>query len=237
MRHLTIGLFGIIMAIAILLQIHDPLMPWYSVGLLIGICTLHTFVIEGERTEYRKALEASVDRELMKEEELGSTKKIAYTDPLTGVKNKFSYLEYESKFDKRIVESEEINFGIAVFDVNELKWVNDHLGHSAGDTYICDACKIICNTFKHSPVFRIGGDEFAVILEGQDLENIEILLNQFNGLMDENVKKKEVIVACGYSKYDNTIDNIFGDVFQRADRDMYKRKKILKGIAAEMLKN
>jgi len=55
-------------------------------------------------------------------------------------------------------------FGVIGCDVNGLKKINDTLGHKAGDEYICAACKMLCEYFKHSPVFRIGGDEFVVIL-------------------------------------------------------------------------
>ena len=71
---------------------------------------------------------------------------------------------------------------VAVCDVNSLKAVNDTLGHKAGDEIIRRACSLICNTFKHSPVYRIGGDEFAVILSGRDYERRQELLSE----MEEN---------------------------------------------------
>ena len=57
-------------------------------------------------------------------------------------------------------------FAITILDVNDLKKVNDNEGHKAGDQFIRDACRIICTTFKRSPVFRVGGDEFAVLSQG-----------------------------------------------------------------------
>ena len=72
--------------------------------------------------------------------------------------------------DERISGTEEPAFAAVLFDINNLKLVNDTQGHNAGDTYIRKATHIICQYFSHSQVFRIGGDEFAVVLEGQDFQ-------------------------------------------------------------------
>lgn len=62
------------------------------------------------------------------------------------------------------------------------------MGHQAGDEYIIGACRIICNKFKHSPVFRIGGDEFVAISEGEDYEHIDsILLWSYNNYTSREV--------------------------------------------------
>lgn len=60
-----------------------------------------------------------------------------------------------------------------VFDINNLKIINDTLGHDFGDILIIDSCKLICKVFKRSPVYRIGGDEFVVILEMMTLINMK----------------------------------------------------------------
>lgn len=91
-------------------------------------------------------------------------------------------------------------FAVAVFDLNDLKKVNDTLGHEAGDQYVKDSCKFICQRFKYSPVFRIGGDEFVVILEGIDYEDREEILKGFEEDIDrisegKGVKRGEVILS------------------------------------------
>ena len=63
-------------------------------------------------------------------------------------------------------------------DANNLKMINDNYGHGAGDEYIKGCCKILCDVFCHSPVFRIGGDEFAVILKGRDYHNRNDLMKE-----------------------------------------------------------
>ena len=68
------------------------------------------------------------------------------------------------------------SFSVVVCDVNGLKHVNDTLGHKAGDEYICAACDMICEIYDHSPVYRLGGDEFTVVLSGHDYDIREELL-------------------------------------------------------------
>lgn len=66
-----------------------------------------------------------------------------------------------------------------MIDLNYLKLINDNFGHDKGNIAIKKICNIVCVTFKHSPVFRIGGDEFVVILENEDYDNIHTLIKQF----------------------------------------------------------
>lgn len=119
-------------------------------------------------------------------------------------------------------------------DLNYLKRTNDIYGHDAGNVAIRKLCHLICAVFVHSPVFRIGGDEFTVILKGRDYHDIEKLAASFNkkiqGLYtDEALDPAERIsAALGYALFDSTKDNGVDDVFKRADEAMYARKKAMK---------
>ena len=115
-----------------------------------------------------------------------------------------------------------------MLDLNGLKKINDTLGHEKGDTYIIDACKIFCDHFKHSPVFRIGGDEFVVILEGEDYQNRYQIKKSFNSLMIDNVKNNGIVVALGMAEYE--LGDLYNKVFDKADKEMYKQKDRLKNI-------
>ena len=112
--------------------------------------------------------------------------------------------------------------------MNGLKVVNDTKGHDAGDTYIKNSCKLICETFKHSPVYRIGGDEFVAFLEGDDFQNRETIITAFDNLMVENLTKNDVVISCGYDTYKIGQNDTFTKVFERADSKMYERKRQLK---------
>ena len=157
---------------------------------------------------------------------------VAYRDSLTGVKSKHAYAETESLMAEKIYHGQAGEFAVVVCDVNGLKHINDTLGHKAGDTYICSACEMICEHYKHSPVFRIGGDEFAVILQGQDYENRRAILEAFNAQIEMNVGTNNVVASLGMAEYNPETDNTFHAVFSRADAGMYERKQELKRMGA-----
>lgn len=230
----TIAFFGLAMALLVAIQIVYPLLPLYSVGYMLGTCLLHSFVIEDEKEADRQRLEEALLREKAQQQELGSARRLAYTDPLTGVKSKLAYVEAEAKMDRRIAEAEVSAFATAVFDLNGLKRINDTRGHEVGNEYIVSACRLICKTFQHSPVFRIGGDEFVALLEGQDYENRFTLTETFDALIEENLRAGRVVVAIGTADYRPTQDASYRPVFDRADQQMYRRKQVLKKLEASI---
>lgn len=171
-----------------------------------------------------------IDKQVRQEEELESrlvqAQSQANIDALTGVKNMHAYKEMEARLDRQITNHRQTSFAIVIFDVNDLKKVNDTSGHHAGDQYLRDACRIICDIFKHSPVFRVGGDEFAVITQERDYACIDELLEKVNMHNAEAARTSGIIVACGMAKYEN--DPCVVSVFERADKEMYKNKCALK---------
>ena len=200
--------------------------------IIIGVViVMHTFALEGEKAAYRKELDETLKREKVQEQELGSVRQLAYTDPLTGVKSKRAYLEAIERLDREISAGSSAGFGVIVFDLNGLKNINDTLGHEEGDRYIQAGSALICDIFSHSPVFRIGGDEFVVLLEGKDYESGEKLLSEFNKKIEENLHSGKVVVSTGLDEFDPRFDISFSAVFERADKKMYERKCYLKTIA------
>lgn len=191
---------------------------------------IHTSSIEGEKKKISVKLEETLQRELEQEQELGSAIHLAYTDPLTGVKSKRAYLEAIEQINNGLADETVTEFGVIVFDLNGLKNINDTFGHDAGDRYIKAGCQLICDTFGHSPVYRIGGDEFAVILEGKDYRDRDELIRAFNAVIEENLAEDAVVVSTGIDVYDIEIDTDFSTVFERADKKMYERKRYLKSI-------
>ena len=121
-----------------------------------------------------------------------------------------------------------MEYGIIVFDVNDLKYINDTFGHEAGDRWIKYACQLICDVFEHSPVYRTGGDEFVVCLENSDYVHREELMYLFNTTVEQNKKDNKVVVAAGCAVYKEHQDFSFSSVCDRADRRMYARKTELK---------
>lgn len=156
---------------------------------------------------------------------------LAYRDPLTGVKNKTAYLEVANQMDE-LARLKRPEFAVIVFDINGLKIVNDTYGHDFGDILIADTCKIICHTFKQSPIYRIGGDEFVALLEKEDYKNSIQLLSQLQNDIDvyneQPHNKIKISVAKGIAVYSEATDFTFQDVFKRADNAMYFNKAKMK---------
>ena len=171
-------------------------------------------------------VDAQVRREMDYERDISEANRKAIIDALTGVKNKFAYLEAQDEIDDSIAAGESVEFAIVICDVNLLKEVNDTQGHQAGDQLLKDACAIICNTFKRSPVYRVGGDEFAVISRDSDYHNMDDLIQTLMDINERNHESGGPIVACGMAKYQG--DKKVEDVFHRADEEMYENKRLLK---------
>ncbi|SDA24355.1 diguanylate cyclase (GGDEF) domain-containing protein [Ruminococcus sp. YE71] len=171
---------------------------------------------------------ANVDKAKRMELDYRNAVDMANRDALTGVKNKRAYAQTEMELDENIEQQKIKAFAVVICDINGLKEVNDNLGHKAGDDYIKSGCKIICDVFSHSPVFRIGGDEFAVIVRDRDFEHRAELMHRFTSIQNEQMKNGYVTLACGISDFEPDVDIRVQDVFERADSLMYKNKKKLK---------
>lgn len=209
-----IGYSGIIMTVFIILQTLEPLLPFYAIGCLLTTCIIHAFIVEDLKAVYNQ--------------KLGEAHQMVYRDSLTGVKNKRAYTEATDRMNQRI-ESEDISeFGVVVFDLNGLKEVNDNFGHEIGDRYIREASRLICKQYAHSPVYRIGGDEFVAVLQGEDYKNREELIESFDEQIDRNQKTDDVVVSSGIAVFDPKKDKDYQSVFDRADKKMYARKNQLK---------
>ena len=171
-----------------------------------------------------------IDAQVRQEEELkkrlAQAQIAANIDDLTGIKNRHAFLTAQARLDHQIAERTQSPFATVVLDVNDLKIVNDTAGHQAGDQYLQDACQIICDIFKRSPVFRMGGDEFVVIAQGSDYERMEELLGKLDAHNAEALRTGGIVIACGMAKFDD--DPCVDAVLERADRNMYKNKNRLK---------
>ena len=154
-----------------------------------------------------------------------------YVDALTSVRNKGAFNNYVKDLQERLDGGEQIDFAMGVFDCDNLKQINDHNGHDKGDIYIKTACTLICKTFDHSPVFRIGGDEFAVVLQNDDFTNRDELAHRFSVVQREKCamaenRWEEPHVAMGIAVYDPTLDSSVTDTLRRADKIMYENKRV-----------
>jgi len=157
---------------------------------------------------------------------------LMHDDPLTHVRNRVAYEKYKSSLEEKMVTNNECDFAIILFDINNLKMINDNLGHELGDEYIKNCCKLICTVFKHSPVFRIGGDEFVAVLKGNDYNNRGDLLDIFRSSMEESIKNESLVervsIACGMAVMVGDTPEALNETFRIADERMYMNKAMMK---------
>ena len=153
---------------------------------------------------------------------------LAYADALTSLRNKGAFDICTRNLQAKIDGSEAAEFAVCIFDCNNLKRINDRFGHEKGDLYLKRSADVICQVFDHSPVFRIGGDEFAALLTDSDYRNRDALLRLFAGRCAETGGAAEpwerLDVAYGMAVYDAAEDEVVGDVVRRADKLMYENK-------------
>lgn len=174
----------------------------------------------------------NVEREFLEKEEqkkdLLSAELMARRDELTGVKNCNAYKEYEEKIDRKIGSGEDLKIGVVMCDINDLKHINDTMGHNFGDEAIQATSNLICRVFQHSPVFRVGGDEFVIVIKDHDYEHRDQLLERFREEAEINRKTRSgPVVASGMAVYEDG-DSKLAEVLCRADHLMYENKGDLK---------
>ncbi|MGN0552146.1 MAG: diguanylate cyclase [Oscillospiraceae bacterium] len=163
---------------------------------------------------------------------------LAYIDSLTKIGNSLAYKKKVEDLSKDIAEGK-ADFALYVMDLNGLKKVNDTYGHEMGDVLIKNAADIISAAFGNEFSYRIGGDEFAVIIEGKTegeikglLEKLENEMSSFNFGKTEDYR--QVHISVGFSIYRSGEDKEFANVFRRADAAMYEDKKRKKAAQLQM---
>ena len=203
-------------------------LPVVLLGIVSVLCLILFLLLRSLRAEKKATEEERMIRDLNKQ---------IYVDALTHVRNKGGYEEFMQKLQLRLDQGETLGLAIGVFDCDNLKGINDLYGHDKGDLYLRTSSKLICRVFRNSPVFRVGGDEFVVILLGLDFENRAALLSQFEeeqgtlGVSAQN-EWERVSVSSGLATYDPLLDPTLKDLAQRADQMMYENKRARKEARA-----
>jgi diguanylate cyclase (GGDEF) domain len=169
------------------------------------------------------------------EKKAENLQEIANRDALTGVRSKTAYDDEVRQLEEK-VRGGDTKVGLAIADLNYLKKINDTYGHEKGNYTLQKLCQMICTIFAHSPVFRIGGDEFAIILRDHDYDHFDELKARFENELkemaaDETLEPWErVSAALGAAFYDKELDDSIDSLFRRADYVMYERKKEMKAV-------
>ena len=154
---------------------------------------------------------------------------LAYSDKLTGVKNNTAYLQ-EVAFIKNDILQKKADFSVFVIDVNGLKYINDNFGHEVGNELIIKVTQMIAEVFGEENIYRIGGDEFAVILCDFPEKECERYEKAFDEIVENQKGKIWVSASIGYATYNKKMDSTYESVFNRADEDMYDKKVRMKAM-------
>lgn len=152
---------------------------------------------------------------------------LAERDPLTNLYNRRIFEETLRKYDKTNVEL----FTIISIDVNGLKFINDTLGHQVGDTVLIESSHLFASVFEeYGSLFRTGGDEFVVIMQGIEEPQIEKLIKKLTDQVDDfnySLQPASLSFACGYAFHRTGPVNM-SYLFQTADDNMYQNKLLKK---------
>lgn len=216
---------NIIAAAALILSMIIDLIAYYSnfnqtdvvgkMGMLVCIITLATESMSEAMEKIREGRKAEFYRDL------------AITDAMTAMYNRTAFDNWENS------TKDYTDIGIVTFDLNNLKWCNDNLGHAEGDAYIETAADIIKDVFgRYGNCYRIGGDEFCTVIKHASRVDIEkcvhMLREEENKATKKNPQSPDIKIACGYAKFDADTDKDFEDTRSRADQKMYESKRELK---------
>ncbi|MCX7773093.1 MAG: GGDEF domain-containing protein [Clostridia bacterium] len=157
---------------------------------------------------------------------------LAYTDGLTRLKNRRSFDDMIEALNSHLDQEDAIH--LIILDINNLKTVNDKLGHSQGDCLILEGVKLLRETLgKLGEIYRIGGDEFCVIIRGMEEEAINDTLSELFEKIDRfnsTAHMFSISIAYGMAAYQKGVDTALNSVFVRADRAMYVCKDNQKQI-------
>ena len=162
----------------------------------------------------------------------------AYRDTLTGLQNRTAFYEQMGELT-RMIEAGKADFSTLMIDVNYLKKMNDTYGHEQGNLYLQGAADLIRKCFGDENLYRIGGDEFAILLVGKAQEGIEDRIKAFKDEMarlreDESLKPWEkVSAAVGLARYVRGEFDVADAVLRQADEYMYADKVAMKAVRTD----
>lgn len=188
--------------------------PWYTLSMyyVLPRCILHTLMLP---------VIQSISKNIMKTEQHAvAMKRLSEIDEMTGLYNRNKYLN--------MVENEYVcmdKLCVIFWDVNNLKQMNDTLGHEKGDMLITTVGRMILTlTDTNKKGYRIGGDEFVIVVENPKKGEVDKLLHKWNKLikLQSQDVEMDISVAVGYACGEGKdIDRII----QKADESMYQNKK------------
>ena len=155
--------------------------------------------------------------------------KLAYMDALTTINNRRAYVRDIDKLNKNL--SLKSNIIAIMCDLNNLKQTNDTYGHESGDMLILNAANCIKESISpYGTCYRIGGDEFAVIIQNAKESTFQNILAKLKDTVAAYNRSNTVHIEIpiGYTHYSPDTDKSLYGTFTRADHLMYEEKARIK---------
>lgn len=155
--------------------------------------------------------------------------KLVYKDILTSMKNRQSF-EKQLKEDNKNINDFNSYWAISI-DLSDIKYVNNNFGYSHGDKLIQNLADSIEDTFEDiGNCFRIGGDEFIILIKNEPKEKVERYIELFQSVVSSYNKLHDIkmITSLGYDSYKFGYDKSIFDLVSRTDYMMCKNKRRFK---------
>lgn len=202
-------IFSFVALVVFLMGRHKLYAVLYGLGFAIMVQYMVRLTVRRMMANYNEAIKMEL------------YKSIAYTDVLTDLRNRNALIkeQYGSEVDADTC--------CVVMDVDQLKWVNDTLGHHFGDQLISRSAKVISESFSALGVcYRTGGDEFAVVCKDVDEAAVKAQIEEMNSRIaaanDESALR--ISLSCGYAFGGGAVHS-FEALLDAADQNMYLDKK------------
>jgi diguanylate cyclase (GGDEF)-like protein len=192
--------------------------------LLIGTAIYIAIAVFNQFEGYNERRKIREDKEYFK--------KMAYTDALTGGNNRAKYIKDLDNI------TNPGGFTVIQADTDRLKYINDYFGHSHGDLAIMDTHKVLNKNFATiGRIYRIGGDEFSVIVKNANRDEINRIIEQVKKDVDLIAEERvyDFSISFGIVEYDASLDNSIHATVIRADHKMYNDKKRLRNTVPKKM--
>ena len=227
---IILGLLFVAISVYSTQKIVNPLQSLTKAAIQIGSGNFDITLPESNIKEIKILTDALKGTNAQLKKYARNMESLAFRDEMTKVKNKTSYTFAVDNIDEQIESGDEnLEFAVLMCDLNLLKPINDKYGHEAGDVALKRCAATICDVYQHSPVYRVGGDEFVVILTGNEYrnrreleKNLDRKIYQLN--LDALQPYEAISIAHGMAVYNKDTDKSYRNVFDRADAAMYQNK-------------
>lgn len=170
------------------------------------------------------------DRKVLEEK----LRAISMTDELTGLFNRRGFFSI-SRRQRQLLDRVDGSLFLLFADIDNMKWINDTLGHNVGDQALIEVADLLKSTFRLADVIgRLGGDEFAVLLtEKNDVTSIDSATSRLEDALQEINEQHDrafpLALSYGVVRYNHEAPCSLDELLSKADQLMYENKNKKKG--------